>query len=164
MLKADVIRGVLLRSFHKQLAVVGIGWKPSQLSCCWQLFTCKNRIDSLLKNVFWFLFSLFYSSRIQARRPRKSMSVMETFSSSPFVLKSMSKMTIVSSLAVVKGCSAWTLLSNNCTENQRELSILLFSYSYRVHTACMPLYFVSSVFFSTVVQRPGVFFLVIEIS
>lgn len=31
------------------------------------------------------------------------MSVMETFSSSPFALKSVSKMAIVSSLAVVKG-------------------------------------------------------------
>lgn len=73
---------------------------------------------------------------------------METFSSSPFVLKSISKMVIVSSLAVVKSCSSWTLLSKNCTEKQRELSILLFSYFYQVHTACISLHFVNIVFVS----------------
>lgn len=58
------------------------------------------------------------------------MSVMEMFSSPPIVLIFISKMAIACSLAVIKGCNAWTILSDICTEKQREFSILVFSYFY----------------------------------
>lgn len=46
------------------------------------------------------------------------MPAMEMFSFSPLVLISMSKMAVASSLVVIKGCNTWTILPDNCIEEQ----------------------------------------------